>query len=113
MTSIHQYNKEAYGSPRVHKALRRQGELIGKKRVERLMRAHQIKGRAASLYWSNSDTHAFFASIPNRQLDALATRPDQVWVGETLPISRWAAAEALSGDGDGQIPAPDHWLVFG
>ncbi len=82
IVQIHQRSKATYGSPRVHKALRKQGERVGKKRVERLMRAHQIQGRSATLYWSNPGTHAFFASIPNRQLDVLAVRPDQVWVGD-------------------------------
>jgi len=34
------------------------------------------------LYRRIPGLHAFFTSIPNRQLDRLATGPDQVWVGD-------------------------------
>src|SRR5438309_1893740 len=38
--------------------------------------------RAAKLYRRVPGLHGFFPSIPNRQLDRLATGPDQVWVGD-------------------------------
>lgn len=80
--SIHKKSRETYGSPRIHIALKQQGESLGKKRVERLMRKHRIRARSATLYRSNPGTHAFFTNIPNRTLDVLAKRPDQVWVGD-------------------------------
>lgn len=79
---IHQASRGIYGSPRVHQALRTEGERVGKKRVEWMMRENGLKARAAKLYHPNPGTHAFYASIPNRQLDKIATGPDQVWVGD-------------------------------
>ena len=54
----------------------------GKKRVERSMRKHGLRARSAKLYHANPGSHAFFASIPNRQLDVIADRADRVWVGD-------------------------------
>jgi putative transposase len=42
---IHTVSRETYGSPRVHAALVRQGIHCNKKRVERLMRVHDIRGK--------------------------------------------------------------------
>jgi putative transposase len=41
---IHTASRGTYGSPRVHAELRRQGIRVGKKRVERLMRAAALSG---------------------------------------------------------------------
>ena len=41
---IHSGSRGTYGSPRVHAELRRQGIRIGRKRVERLMRAADLSG---------------------------------------------------------------------
>ena len=42
--AIHEASKGRYGSPRVHAMLRRQGIRVGRKRVERLMRAASLQG---------------------------------------------------------------------
>ena len=55
---------------------------ISRQRVERLMREVGLRARAAKLYRAISGLHAFFTSIPNRQLDGVATGPDQIWVGD-------------------------------
>ena len=41
---IHAESGGIYGSPRVHAMLRREGQAVDRKRVERLMREHQIVG---------------------------------------------------------------------
>ena len=79
---IHEASRATYGSPRIHRALRAQGVWVGKKRIERLMREQGMKARTARLYHANPGAHAFFAAIPNRELDRLAEAPDRVWVGD-------------------------------
>jgi putative transposase len=80
--NIHAKSMETYGSPRVHETLKAAGESISRGRVERIMREKGLKARAAKLYRSNPGHHAFYASIPNHQLEKIATSPDQVWVGD-------------------------------
>ena len=41
---LHAANYYAYGSRRMWKALRRAGEVVGRGRVERLMRTHGLQG---------------------------------------------------------------------
>ncbi|WP_328623204.1 IS3 family transposase [Streptomyces sp. NBC_00354] len=41
---IHDGSRRAYGAPRVNAALRRKGRRINRKKAERLMREHDIRG---------------------------------------------------------------------
>jgi transposase InsO family protein len=75
-------SRGTYGSPRIHQALRAAGTRVSRRRVERLMREAGLRARAAKLYRAIPGLHAFFTSIPNRQLDRVVTGPDQVWVGD-------------------------------
>ena len=75
-------SRRTYGSPRIHRALRAAGVRISRRRVGRLMCEAGLRARAAKLYRRIPGLHGFFTSIPNRQLDRLATAPDQVWVGD-------------------------------
>lgn len=80
--SIHQDSQGTYGSPRITAALKADGETVGKNRVARIMRENQVKARSATLYRSNPGQHAFFTAIPNQSLEAVATEPNRVWVGD-------------------------------
>jgi putative transposase len=75
-------SRGTYGSPRIHQALRAAGTRVSRRRVERLMREAGLRARTVKLYRRIPGLHGFFTSIPNRQLDRLATGPDQVWVGD-------------------------------
>ena len=59
---------------------------MSRRRVARLMREAGLRARAAKLYRRIPGLHGFFLSIPNRQLDRMATGPDQVWVGDVTYI---------------------------
>ena len=67
--TVHTESRGIYGSPRVHRELRARGHRIGKHRVARLMRAHGIKARVATIRYTNRSLQRYFGSIPNRQLD--------------------------------------------
>ena len=80
--TLFENSRGTYGSPRIHQALRAAGARVSRRRVERLMREAGLRARAVKLYRRIPGLHGFFRSIPNRQLDRLATGPDQVWVGD-------------------------------
>jgi len=80
----HAVSRETYGSPRVHAALRRQGERSGRRRIERLMRQHGIRGRCGMLYRRMPGMGRFFRRDGdcNHVVNRLITAPNQVWVGD-------------------------------
>jgi len=80
--TVHAQSRGTYGSPRVHQALRQRGRCVGKHRVARLMRAHGIKARVATIRYTNPSLQRYYSGIPNRQLELKLGQPDQVWVGD-------------------------------
>jgi len=90
---IYDEGEEAYGSPRVFKALKRQGYAIGRKRVERLMREMKLVGRVVKVTRRAPGFKRFLASGENLRLGAEApTGVDQVWVADITYLKvkkRW------------------------
>jgi len=79
---VHEQSRGIYGSPRVHRALRSQGVEASENRVARVMRAHRIKARVATIRYTNRKLQSFFDSSRNEQLGLDLSGPDQVWVGD-------------------------------
>jgi putative transposase len=80
---VHQQSRGCYGSPRVARQLRCEGEAVGRRRVARLMRRAQLQGRSARRYHrSMVRQRAFFASVPNHQRMQVTQAPNQVWLGD-------------------------------
>jgi len=79
---IHKASRETYGSPRVHADLRRKGETVGRRRVERLMREHGIQACSERLYRRMTGLSRQFVLVKNeiRELDIDGI--DQLWVGD-------------------------------
>ncbi len=90
ITAIHTESRRTYGSPRVHKALRKQGVACGKRRVRRLMRQAGLR-RPLQERWRKT-------TVPDpeaeKALDLIPRlRPgaeiDRRYVGDVTYISTW------------------------
>jgi len=84
---IHGESGGVYGSPRVHAQLRREGESVSRKRVERLMREAGIAGLAPArkvrtTIPNPADTRS--EDLVNRQFTAPG--PDRLWVTDLTVI---------------------------
>lgn len=81
--TLHTASKATYGSPRIHAALRQQGEACGRHRVTRVMRAHGViaKHRRKFRATTNSD-HALpvAENVLDRQFTPTAA--NQVWLSD-------------------------------
>lgn len=78
----HDESRETYGSPRVHAVLRRLGESVGRRRVERLMREHGIQACSERLYRRMTGLSRQFVMVRNEIRALEVTGVDQVWVGD-------------------------------
>ena len=78
----HQASRETYGSPRIHEVLRRSGERVGRRRIERLMRENGIQGCSAQLYRRLPGLGRFYTSAASRAHEFEVTKPNQLWVGD-------------------------------
>ena len=76
-----------YGSPKIHQALRKQGDHCSKNTVAKIMRRKGLKARVNRVYVRNPKVHRFFKRIGNLRLDQ--NKPEavnQVWVGDLTYI---------------------------
>ena len=85
---VHAASRKIYGSPRVHAKLCKQGIHCNKKRVERLMRMHNIRGkrRGRRRVKTTDSAHNLpvAPNLLNRQFEADA--PNQKWVTDITYI---------------------------
>ena len=84
---IHRKTHETYGSPRVHQELKAQGEVVGHKRVERLMRENGIVARYPRRRCTTTvrdEADPVTENVLNREF--IVDAPNKVWVGDITYI---------------------------
>ena len=85
--AVHAESRSTYGSPRVHRGLRREGIQVGRKRVERIMKRDGLRGRIRRRFRRTTDSNHGLPVAPNtlnRQFNVDA--PDRVWAGDITYI---------------------------
>lgn len=81
--SIHAEVKGAYGSPRMVREVRARGFSVSTARVERVMRAHGIRGRHKRRYKSTTEAkHTLPVAENLLQRDFTPSAPNQVWTSD-------------------------------
>ena len=84
---IHAESRGTYGSPRVLRALREEGQRVGRNRIIRLMRAEQLRGRPRRRF--RVTTQADPAATPAANLLArqfTVPGPNRVWAGDLTAL---------------------------
>ena len=84
-------NYECYGVRRIHAALLRDGERVGRDRVARLMRAAGIRGaKRRGKPWRTTIGDPAAQKRPDLvQRDFAAVAPDRLWVGDFTYLRTW------------------------
>jgi len=85
---VHAQSRGTYGAPRVTHALRAQGEPVNEKRIARLMRCHQLRGRARRKYRATTDS-AHDLPVAKNLLDRqfAVAAPNRAWVSDITAIA--------------------------
>jgi transposase InsO family protein len=87
VAAAHEESKQRYGSPRVHRALQRQGRRVSRKRVEARMKALGLRSKRAKRFRRTTEADGGHAPSPNL-LDRGFTRatPHEAWCGDITYI---------------------------
>ena len=99
IAATHAKSQRRYGSPRVHRALRKKGIRVGKKRVARVMQQKGIIGRQKRRFRRTTDSNHTNPIAPNvvaRDFEPAA--PNLVWAGDVTYIATgegWAYLAVL------------------
>lgn len=88
---VHDRNYHAYGYRRMWIALRREGEQVGRGRVQRLMRQAGIQGaKRRGKPWRTTTPDPRATRRPDLvQRDFTAPAPDRLWVGDFTFLRSW------------------------
>ncbi len=89
--AIHRNSRESYGAPRIHAELVDEGIHVGRKRVERLMKAAGIAGvsrRKAARTTFRDQRVRPACDLVDRNF--YADEPDRLWVADITYVPTWA-----------------------
>jgi transposase InsO family protein len=91
---VHLESRGVYGSPRIHKELKKQGWQVNIKRVERLMRVYGIQGRVIKVTRRQPGLHRFCKRGKNLRIaQPEPTAIDKVWTADITYLklgNQWA-----------------------
>ena len=84
---IHQESRGTYGSPRIYRALRKQGARCGKHRVARLMQLEGLRGRAKQRFRFTATKRSEMPAAPNLlERRFCVEAPNRVWAGDITQV---------------------------
>jgi putative transposase len=85
--SIHEEKRKVYGSPRVHRELKKQGEKCSRKRVARLMREEGIQAKMRRRWKKTTVAKESQEPSPNHlKQNFTVEAPNKVWVSDITYI---------------------------
>lgn len=85
--AIHQASRGAYGSPKIHQMLLKQGKQCGRKKVARLMHKDGLVAKRQRSFKHTTVQHPSRAAAANRLAQRFQTvRPNQVWLADMTYI---------------------------
>jgi putative transposase len=88
--SLHSQHRERYGSPRIHRELQDAGRKVSRKRVARLMRENELRGRPKRKFKRTTDSNHNNPVAPNLlERNFTVEGPNQVWAGDITYV--WTA----------------------
>lgn len=87
IVEIHTRSGKRYGSPRVHDELREEGEHVSRKRVSRIMKERDLRGKRRRRFRVTTESEHDMPVAPNvLARDFSASAPNQKWVGDITYI---------------------------
>ena len=99
IAATHAKSKKRYGSPRVHRALRKKGIRVGQKRVARLMREKGLVARQKRRFRRTTDSNHPNPIAPNVVArDFAPAAPNVLWAGDVTYVATaegWAYLAVL------------------
>ncbi len=81
-------HKDSYGSPRIHRELKKQGEFCNEKTVAKIMNEAGIQAKTVKKFKVTTDSnhsHPVAENVLNREFNQ-ATAPNQIWVSDITYI---------------------------
>jgi len=110
LARLYQANRQVYGSPRIHAALRADGHHCGRKRVARRMREHGLSAKPRRHRSRTTDSqleHPVAPNLLNRDFSARA--PNTKWVADITGVWTWEGWLASFG-GARYLLTPGGWM---
>ncbi len=79
--AIHSKSKQIYGSPRIHRTLKKQGEFVSRKHVAKLMKQNQIQSKIRKKWKAMSSAKNELNIAPNLiNQNFSVDKPNKIWL---------------------------------